>query len=382
MHAIKKIEIKRFRRLRDIELEMRPLMVLVGANGAGKTSFLDALALFSASASGKMRETIEDMGGVSDILTRGSSDALSFGATMEVTGHPPLEYEFSLQAKGQGYSIAKENLSQQKKDREQPFFYINSHGDDIKYYDVTQKKLLPPDWSYNLFETSLSQVPKVYRQPEELRKILGTTTQYHTLDVGRQAPVKLPQQMRPAALPGKNGENLASFLYSLREVNNDYYEKIEDTLHAAFPSFEALSFPPVAAGMLSMTWKEKYFKNPIYTHELSEGTLRFLWLTALLQSPELSPVTMIDEPEVSLHPELLSLLADLLREASKRTQIIVATHSDCLIRFLKPSEVVVMDVDGDGFTQARWADSLNLEEWMRDYTLDELWRMGRIGGRA
>ena len=91
---------------------------------------------------------------------------------------------------------------------------------------------------------------------------------------------------------------------------------------------------------------------------------------------------MIDEPEVSLHPELLLLLSDLLREASRRTQIVVATHSDSLIRFLRPAEVVVMDIDEDGHASAAWADTLDLGKWLSDYTLDEVWRMGRMGGRS
>ena len=91
---------------------------------------------------------------------------------------------------------------------------------------------------------------------------------------------------------------------------------------------------------------------------------------------------MIDEPEVSLHPELLSFLADLMREASRRTQLIVATHSDRFIRFLKPDEVVVMDIDDEGCTTATWADSMDLDEWLTEYSLDEVWRMGRMGGRS
>ena len=134
--------------------------------------------------------------------------------------------------------------------------------------------------------------------------------------------------------------------------------------------------------MLAMTWKDRKFDKPIYIHELSEGTLRFLWLVSLLQSPHLSTVTMIDEPEVSMHPELLSLLADLMREASKRTQLIVATHSDRLVRFLKPEEVVVMDIGEDGSATTEWADSLDLDQWLVEYTLDEVWRMGRMGGRS
>ena len=131
-----------------------------------------------------------------------------------------------------------------------------------------------------------------------------------------------------------------------------------------------------------MTWKDKNFEKPLYTNELSEGTLRFLWLVSLLQSPALSTITMIDEPEISLHPELLSLLGDLMREASKRTQLIVATHSDRFIRFLKPKEVVVMDITEDGNATANWADSMDLDKWLADYSLDEVWRMGRMGGRS
>ena len=131
-----------------------------------------------------------------------------------------------------------------------------------------------------------------------------------------------------------------------------------------------------------MTWKERNFGKALHMSELSEGTLRFLRLVSLLQSPSLSTITLIDEPEVSLHPELLSLLADLMREATKRTQLIVATNSDSFIRFPCPEEVVVMDLNEDGAATATWANSLDLEAWLGDYTPDEVWRMGRMGGRG
>ncbi len=188
--------------------------------------------------------------------------------------------------------------------------------------------------------------------------------------------------MKPASLPGADGEDLVPYLYYLRESDRERFEVIVDSLTAAFPDFEELNFPPVAAGMLAMTWKDARFGKPVYINELSEGTLRFLWLVSLLQSPTLSTITMIDEPEVSLHPELLSLLAELMREAAQRTQLIVATHSDRLVRFLKPEEVVVMDIGEDGCATATWADSLDLDAWLAKYSLDEVWRMGRMGGRS
>ncbi len=383
MHSVNKIKIAGFRRLREIEIEMRPLMVLIGANGVGKSSILDAVSLLSASAAGTMNKTLNSIGGVVEVCTRGQAKKIMLDAIMECPGYKPLQYQLEIEAKGQGYGIPMERLSQVRERKHSgPFKHIESTYDDIRYFDIDTNRLVRPDWEHNPLESSLSQVPKMFKQPEELRRTLSSVTQYHVLDVGPRASVKLPQQLKPAPLPGADGEDLVPFLYNLRESDRDRYEAIEDTLRSAFPGFEGLNFPSAAAGMLSLTWKEQHFRDPIYLHQLSEGTLRFLWLISLLKSPNLSIVTMIDEPEVSLHPELLSLLADLMRETAKRTQIIVATHSDRLIHFLEPSEVVVMDIGEDGCAQGQWADTMDLDKWLKEYSLDEVWRMGRMGGRA
>ncbi len=376
------IRIEGFRRLADIDLDLHPLCVLIGANGVGKTSFLDVFALLASSARGALNEKLIDFAGMASILTYGRADHVSLGLSMDVAGYAPLEYRLVLGPKGQSYAIAEEGLTQQRDPKPPPFKHIQSRGEDVRYFEVESHKLTRPTWNHNPLETSLAQVPKMFQEPEELRGTLASSTFYHVLDVGPRAPVRLPQPMRPAQLPGKDGEDLLSCLYYLRETDRSRFEAVEDTLRSAFPGFERLDFPPVAAGTLSMAWKDRAFSRPIYPHQLSEGTLRFLWLIALLQSPQLTAVTLLDEPEVSLHPELLSVLADLLREASQRTQIIVATHSDRLVRFLQTSEVVVMDLDEDGLTKMTWADQLDLDRWLDEYTLDEVWRMGRMGGRA
>jgi predicted ATPase len=382
MHKVTRIEISGFKRLKQLDIEMRPLMVMIGANGVGKTSILDAISLLSASAAGEMNRRLGDLGGIADVLTRGSSNELCLKANMDVTGHQPIEYDLQIEPQGQSYAISNENLTQSRIGYPQPFIHIWSRYNDVRYFEIESNRLIKPVWEHKSLESSLSQVPKMFQQPEALREVLSSITKYHVLDVSKRAPVKLPQPLKPANLPGENGEDLISFLFALREGNRERFEIIEDTLKAAFPSFEALSFPPAAAGMLSLTWKDKNFSSPIYVHQLSEGTLRFLWLISLLQSPGLSAVTMIDEPEVSLHPELLSLLADLMRETSERSQIIVATHSDRLIRFLKSKEVLAMDVDENGSAVAQWADTMDIDRWLEDYSLDEAWNMGRLGGRA
>lgn len=384
MLSFSRIKISGFRRLHEVELELRPWMVLIGANSVGKTSFLDAWALLAASAAEKLNDNLRDLNGIQSIVTNGRTDKLHFELSMPADKLPPLDYFLTVARQGAAsYAIEREKLSQQKYKEGNPFCHIDSKGPDIKYYEVDQRRLVRPNWEHNPFETSLAQVPKMFLQPDEFKRRLSSSTLYHTLDVGLRAPVRQPQPLRPAAYPGANGEDLISCLYTLRESERNRYEAIEDALRVAFPGFERLDFPPVAAGTLSMTWKDARFPHPFYPHQLSEGCLRFLWLITLLQSRELTAVTMIDEPEVSLHPELLSLLSDLMREASQRTQLIVATHSDRLVTFLKPEEVVVFDMTEDGLAKLTWGDDLDLGCWLEDYTLGEIWaKIGQMGGRS
>ncbi len=380
MDKFEHISIKGFRRLQDIELEMRDLVVMIGANGAGKTSFLDVLSILAASASGNLQNTLQLKGGLNEILTRGKSQELELKISMKIPDAKPMKYSLALSPKGLSYEVKDETLTQQRKrNQREPFKYIESHGGlDIKYFQEGSG-LLRPTWDHNPLETSLFQVPKMYREPENLRKSLASCTYYGPLDVSEKSPIRLPQAMRPAKLPGARGEDLISCLYDLRETDRDRFEMVENIISAAFPDFERLNFPPVAAGILSMTWTDRNFSQPIYIHELSEGTLRFLWLVTLLQSQNLTTITLLDEPEVSLHPELLRHLVYLMREASKQTQLIVATHSDRLIKFLEAKEVLICDLE-EGEAKMTWADTLNLDQWLADYSLDQVWAMNIMGG--
>jgi predicted ATPase len=401
MNTFEQITIEGFQRLFSVSVDMRPLTVMIGANGVGKTAFLEMFSLLAASANGQLQSKISELGGLSEMVTRDKADNVAISLSMpdsrlrdryawDVTDS--FKYHLQLGIKGQFYELSREILTHQFNNSSTQ--YIDAQGGNVKYYEQqnqshrsrkrTKEKLVSPNWEHNLFETLLYQIPKNYSKskPEILRKTIASCAFYKAweLNVAPKSPVRLPQPMRPAILPGANGEDLVSCLFYLRETDSDRFEIIEDTLSVAFPDFERLNFPPVAAGTLAMTWKDKNFSQPLYMHQLSEGTLRFLWLVTLLQSRDLTAVTLIDEPEVSLHPELLKLLADVMREAAQRTQLVVATHSDRLIRFLEPNEVLVCDAE-EGLTTMTWADSLDLEKWLADYSLDELWAMNVIGGR-
>lgn len=376
-----KLSVAGFRRLHKVDISLAPLLVVIGANGIGKTSLLDVMSLLAASAEGRLNSAVSELGGISSLLTYDRADRLSMALSMDVEGQESIEYAIEIVPAALAYSIENETLSQ-RRNAPIPFKYIDSHLADIRYFEKGDGKPQRPNWEHNQLESSLAQVPKMFKEPEQFRSALASSTLYHALNVAPRAPVRMPQPMQPSPLPGKDGEDLVSCLYYLRETERDRFESIEDTLRIAFPTFERLEFPPVAAGTMALAWKDRNFTRQLYAHQLSEGTLRFLWLAALLHSPALPAVTMIDEPEVSLHPEMLRLLAELFREASQRTQLIVATHSDRLVRFLEPRELAVLNMDEDGASTIAHADSLDLERWLRDYALDELWHMGRLGGRA
>ena len=114
---------------------------------------------------------------------------------------------------------------------------------------------------------------------------------------------------------------------------------------------------------------------------LSDGTLRYLGLLAILCHPKPPPLVCIEEPELGLHPDILPGLADLLLEASERCQLIVTTHSDTLVAALTytPESVVVCEKE-KGQTRMKRLDKVELSRWLEKYRLGELWSSGELGG--
>jgi predicted ATPase len=316
---------------------------------------------------------------MSSVLTIGKAEALSFMIRASRPNDPRLTYVLDLRPVGASYEIDCEKLYYEK-----PYLkdtvVLEAKKGQAKYR--TNGTWLSPTWAFDPLESALSQSPKENITIETFRTALSSAVLYHLLDVSDRAPVRLPQPLQMTTSPGVNGEYLISCLYNLRETQRDRFEFLEDIMRVAFPGFERFEFPAVAAGTQVLGCRDKRFAQPVYAHQLSDGTLRFLWLATLLLSPDITAITMIDEPEISLHPELMSLLVQLMREASHHTQIFVATHSDRLVRFLKPEEVLVFDSQEDGGVTATWADTMDLDHWLDVYSLDEVWRMGQMGGRA
>jgi predicted ATPase len=280
------LSVSGYRRLKSVDIALRPLNVLIGANGVGKSSFLDIFNVLAASAEGNLQTTITDLGGMVSLLTADSkTNAMTFGLQMDQGAAAALHYQISLSSETVRYVIADEQLTQQRNPSPPPFKYIDTAGPRVRYRQLGATGFVEPNWDYKSHETALSQVPKLYSEAESFRRLLADVSEvYHSLDVSNRAPVRTPQTLSPAQTPGIDGADLVSCLFTMRETAHERFEAIEDALRAAFPSFERLDFPPVAAGRLALTWRESGFR-PFYTSELSEGTLRFLWLALCCKVP-------------------------------------------------------------------------------------------------
>jgi predicted ATPase len=179
-----------------------------------------------------------------------------------------------------------------------------------------------------------------------------------------------------------DGANLASVLHSIQQKYPDAWEEIIEILHTACAGFRTVSFPAEGGdGKVGLLWREQPFeKEGVSANLLSDGTLKLLCMVAILKSPNPPPLICIDEPELGLHPDWIELVAELMQDAAARTQVIVATHSPHIVAKLDPDQVIVTEKK-NGETRLERLSAKDLEKWLRDFNLADLWLAGHIGGR-
>lgn len=386
---IEEIRIRGYRSMEDVQVHLGPLNVIIGPNGVGKSSFLDVLSFLSEALGRRepLGRLLSKRGGIGRLLTLGRRDSIEIGIStrpLDAAGgmsSGPLRYDLEIAAAGIGYSIAKENLAQDR-GKPAPFTFVQRNDRSAKVFDHASRKLVRPEPAVPEDELVLASVPRTLREAEWFRTAFADVHYHEAIHVGRDAAVRRPQTLEPTSLVvSPDGQNLFSVLYQLRHEEPEWFERVLDALRAAFPGFDRLEFPVVAGGQVVLAWHHAAFAGrAFFANELSAGTLRFLHLVTLLLSPRAPALLLLDEPEDSLHPELIRLVAELLSEASERAQIIVATQSPSLIRWLKPEQIIVADVQDGGCTLTS-GSSLDIGAWLGDYSLDRLWQMGQLGGR-
>lgn len=381
-----------------IDLPMEPLNVLIGPNGSGKSNLLEVLALLRA-APRELAEPIKRGGGIWEWLWKG--DESPGKATLEAfVDDPekgsPLRHVLEFTDHGGRFEVTDECIEC----AETEFAYRlhqGQHTFDIQTESKDQRTSSRPTLSDSATIVSESLGLNMYRErtkPEEsvLSQVRDAQTYpalhclqeqyerirlYRNWSFGPAAELRRNQSThdRPDFL-NEGGANLALVLSNFQGENK---RKLVAALQELFDGIVDVNCP-VTGGTVSLFLEERDGRQ-IPASRLSDGTLRYLCLLAILLHPEPPSLVAIEEPELGLHPDLLPTLSDLLVQASERSQLIVTTHSDVLVDALtdKPESVVVCEKYA-GQTAMQRLDKDELTEWLEEYSLGALWTSGQLGG--
>ena len=370
MVTVERLSVQGFKSIRALEeFELRRVNVLIGANGAGKSNFLDVFRMLSQLAHGRFQVFVKQEGG---------PDALLFGGrrrtpNLEVElffdrGH--CRYGLSASAAGDGLVLGREHV----------------FPGVPEWVELVAAGTLPTvnggtTWSGGHLEAHLANLGVGSFAAYALPAIKEWRV-YHFHDTSDVAGIRCPQAVRDNMWLKADGSNLGPFLRFLRGRHPLRHRDIVETVRSAAPFFGDFVYRTEVGERIELEWYHRDDQDtPLGPLQLSDGTLRFICLaTLLLQPPELQPnPIIIDEPELGLHPLALTLLAEMVRSASEARQVIVSTQSADLVSEFEAEDVVVVN-RRNGESLFERLDSDLLQDWLTEYSLGQLWKAEVVGG--
>ena len=364
---------------------LEPLNVLIGPNASGKSNLIEALSLLAA-APRDLQEPIRTGGGVHEWLWKGSNQAPT--ATVETTikytrGRPiDLVYRLSFTERGSRFALRDEAVEREHSRSSIPFYYRYQEGRPVlRARGVSQPRHLKRE-DLRPDQSILSQLrdPDSYPQLTYLATQFDSMRFYREWRMDRHSPARFPQT--PDSYQGALLEDASNLSLVLSDLLNQppVKEQILERMRDFYPTFRDIN-TPVIGGTVQTFFHEKGLRHAVPATRLSDGSLRYLCLLTVLCHPNPPPVICIEEPELGLHPDIIPEVAELLVEASSRSQIFVTTHSDILVDALTDTpEAVVICEKSDGATQLNRLDPEKLARWLEDYRLGQLWSQGQFGG--
>jgi predicted ATPase len=398
------INIEGFRSFKKVELNLGPLSVLIGPNNGGKSNFLDFLSFMAEAAAGKLEAGFNSRGGTGSIgfgfdWLRGKivvelrfrGESLAFGSEGWILlegDQPGVRFKLKLDLDIISSEVESEELIEEPtSDRPRPATIVRRDRTECIFrpskategQEPEERKVLQSKAELAIFQVKdLNKFPVPYVLLDQFQKWAF----YDDMHTGADAAIRRPGLVRPTFRLSGGGENLASVLNSIQQQKPDTWSEILEILHTAYPDFKTITFPPEGGdGKVVLRWWERpHEREGVSANFLSDGTLKFLCLIAILKSPDPPPLICIDEPELGLHPDWIKLVAELLQDAATRTQVIVATHSPYIVAKLEPEQVIVTEKI-DGATHLRQLKTADLENFLKDFSLADLWLSGEIGGR-
>jgi predicted ATPase len=352
MPRLDSLRIAGYKSIRGQTVEIQPLNLLIGANGAGKSNFIGVFRFLSDLLGKSLQITVAKEGGADRILFFGRKR----------TDRLTIDLRFPRGS----YSV---ELVPTTADR-------FAFGHEWISFDRDGEEVHPVHLGSGHQETALADL----RDP--IIQTVQSWTPYHFHDTSAEAKVKQTGDLNDNAALRTDAGNLAAFLYRLQETQPASFRNIVDVIRMVAPFFGSFNLRPnpLNPDTIRLEWQEAGSDSYFDASSLSDGTLRLISLTALLLQPELPSILLLDEPELGLHPYAVTVLADLLRSASTRTQVVVSTQSVTLVNQFSPEDVVVVN-RVDGASELKRLSSAELADWMDDYALGELWEKNVLGGR-
>ena len=374
MPYIDRITIRGFKSIRALDdLELRPLTVLIGPNGSGKSNLLAAFRMLSALAQGCFQLFARKEDGPDALLFGGRKRTGAMYARAVLDGGR-CRYELTAEPAGDILVIRSERLDAPglRGEEECSAGTVSGAAVTCEGPGGDVESLLSNEFPPDAFPARL--VPDIRRWRV-----------FHFQDTSREAPARNSVAVRDNLCLRENGGNLAPFLRRLKERYPENHRRIVESVRLAAPFLDDFVHREDPGGRMELEWfhRDVGRDTPFGPRQLSDGTLRYICLAALLNQPEhLQPDPIIvDEPELGLHPHTLALLAETLKQVSSSRQIIVSTQSADLVSELAPEDVVTVERrDGESCFERLNGD--RLAEWLDEYTLGDLWRMNVVGGRA
>jgi predicted ATPase len=360
---LEKLTIKGFKSIESlVDFELGALTVLIGANGAGKSNFVDFFRMVRALAGESLQKFVMDRSRADGFFYLGPKQTRQISAHLDLGD---FAYEFKLSPTASGQMM----IDQERIEIDGQWDEIRGHGSFESWLESTK------DWGPAWLEGD-------YRTPRYCHESLTSRTVYHFHDTTMLAPMRRYESVGDRYVLRHDASNIAAFLLDMRERCNASYTLIRDTIRLIAPFFDDFVLEPKMMGpeeLVRLEWRQRGSDYLFEPYHLSDGTIRFICLATALLQPVLPATVVIDEPELGLHPSGIGLLGSLVQSASTRTQVIISTQSPTLLDEFEPQDVVVVN-RREGRSTFERLNPESLREWLTEYSVAELWQKNVLDG--
>lgn len=369
--ALDKLTVKGFKSIRELDgFKLGDLNVIIGANGAGKSNFIQIFRMLMAMTQKNLSKFILERGGADNFLFNGP----------KITPKIEMEFEFaSLRDNARGPNFYRFELTPTAEER----FLIS---EERKYVSTNWRTYGSPAKESRLYDerNETSRVSPGYGVGHFVYESISNWMVYHFHDTSASAPMRRSEIVEDNYKLRGDAANIAPFLLRLRdnEVYSDHYKRILDAIRLVIPFFDDFRLDVQKfgdAGKVRLSWHQKGSDFPMQPYHLSDGSIRFICLATALLQPTPPSTIIIDEPELGLHPAAIVVLAELIQAAAKQTQVIVATQSPALIDQFGIEDIIVMNRENGASTFKRLKEK-DFSVWLKDYSVGELWSKNLLAG--